>query len=151
MNRPILFRGKSISTGEWIEGNFIHRGQTGLEYIRNNDSLLKVYPATVGQYVFLEDVNDKKIFTGDILKDPDREGEYVIDFIGGGFGLFTMKEYIDLKHKRAVILWDGLSEPQTAFFVTQNLKVIGNIHDQEEYDFTKGKVVQKEESEWIQK
>ena len=132
MTREILFRGKSISTGEWIEGNFIHRGQTGLEYIRNNDSLLKVYPATVGQYVFLEDVNDKKIFTGDILKDPDREGEYVIDFIGGGFGLFTMKEYIDLKHKRAVILWDGLSEPQTAFFVTQNLKVIGNIHDKEE-------------------
>lgn len=132
MDREILFRGKSISTGEWIEGNFINRGQTGLEYIRNNDSLLKVDPATVGQYVFLEDVNDKKIFTGDILKDPDREGEYVIDFIGGGFGLFTMKEYIDLKHKRAVILWDGLSEPQTAFFVTQNLKVIGNIHDKEE-------------------
>lgn len=147
MTREILFRGKSISTGEWIEGNFIHRGQTGLEYIRNNDSLLKVYPATVGQYVFLEDADDKKIFTGDILKDLNREGEYIIDFIGGGFGLFTMKEYIDLKHKRTVILWDGVSEPQTAFFITQNLKVIGNIYDQEEYDFTKGKVVQKEESE----
>lgn len=72
---------------------------------------------------------DKKIFTGDILKDPDREGIYVIDFIGGGFGLFTMKEYLDLKHRHTVILWDGLSDPQTACFVTQNLEVIGNIHD----------------------
>lgn len=128
----IQFRGKSISTGEWIEGNFIHRGQTGLEYIRNNDSLLKVYPATVGQYVFLEDADDKKIFTGDILQDKSNGDLYVVDFIGGGFGLFTMKEYIDLKHRHQVILWDGLSELQTSCFVMQNLRVIGNIYDNPE-------------------
>ena len=94
-------------------------------------NMTKIDPATIGQYVFLEDTKDKKIFTGDILKDPDREDMYVIDFIGGGFGLFTMKEYLDLKHRHTVILWDGLSEPQTACFVTQNLQVISNIHDKQ--------------------
>ena len=130
--REILFRGKRLDNGKWTEGNFIRRGQTGLEYIRNNDSLLKVDPATVGQYVFLEDTKDKQIFTGDILKDPDRERLYVVDFIGCGFGLFTKKEYLDLKHRHQVILWNGLSEPQTVCFVTQNLEIIGNIHDNPE-------------------
>lgn len=137
MSREILFRGKRLDNGGWETGSLIiirWGCSDARHYITDKMTgyPTPIDPATVGQYVFLEDVNDKKIFTGDILKDPDREGEYVIDFIGGGFGLFTMKEYIDLKHKRAVILWDGLSEPQTAFFVTQNLKVIGNIHDKEE-------------------
>ena len=153
MSREILFRGKRVDNNQWTEGflSFIYtdgRNSNGFIYIdkaqiyspvevRSHD----VYTATVGQYVFLEDTKDKKIFTGDILKDPDREGIYVIDFIGGGFGLFTMKEYLDLKHRHTVILWDGLSEPQTACFVTQNLEVISNIHDNPE--------LVKEEAEWV--
>lgn len=61
MNREILFRGKRLDNGKWIEGNFIRRGQTGLEYIRNNDSLLKVDPATVEQFMGLTDKYTKKM------------------------------------------------------------------------------------------
>lgn len=140
MSREILFRGKveiyapysPILIDEWAEGYHYRRGGNNIIYDSDRDIEYIVDPATVGQHVFLEDTKDKKIFTGDILKDQDREGIYVIDFIGGGFGLFTMKEYLDLKHRHTVILWDGLSEPQTACFVTQNLEVIGNIHDNPE-------------------
>lgn len=153
MKREILFRGKT-KDGRWVYGDLVRRlvettwqdilGEYQFAIAGKGErektvdfknkraeviSCTTVDPATVGQYVFLEDTKDKKIFTGDILKDPDREGIYVIDFIGGGFGLFTMKEYLDLKHRHTVILWDGLSEPQTACFVTQNLEVIGNIHE----------------------
>lgn len=143
MSREILFRGKRLVYDYWVEGGGIHRPKSinylnylGSCYIagmgeRAND-WVQVDPATVGQYTFLNDIDDKKIFTADILQDKITEELYVVDFIGGGFGLFTMKEYLDLKHRHQVILWDGLSEPQTACFVTQNLEVIGNIHDNPE-------------------
>ena len=56
----ILFSEKSISTGEWTKGNFIRKGQTRLEYIRNNNFLLKVEPSTVGQFTGLNEPTDKK-------------------------------------------------------------------------------------------
>lgn len=145
--REILFRGKRLNDGKWVYGSLIQMDEEGSQsfifpFYKYASSLacdqivsmfmVVVYPATVGQYTFLNDIDDKKIFTADILQDKITEELYVVDFIGGGFGLFTMKEYLDLKHRHTVILWDGLSEPQTACFVTQNLEVIGNIHDNPE-------------------
>lgn len=149
MSREILFRGKRLDNGEWVEGSSLGPSFNSnyyiVTYVIGNlkvcgeygcpfdcDDLYEVTPTTVGQYTFLNDIDDKKIFTADILQDKITEELYVVDFIGGGFGLFTMKEYLDLKHRHTVILWDGLSEPQTACFVTQNLEVIGNIHDNPE-------------------
>ena len=130
MDREILFRGKRDGDGEWVMGD--RAGYS--DYVMIWDLIDKgvgylVDPATVGQYAFLNDIDDKKIFTADILQDKITSDLYVVDFIGGGFGLFTMKEYIDLKHRHKVILWDGLSELQTSCFVMQNLGIIGNIHD----------------------
>ena len=133
MNREILFRGKRDGDGEWVMGD--RAGYS--DYVMIWDLIDKgvgylVDHTTVGQYAFLNDIDDKKIFTADILQDKITGDLYVVDFIGGGFGLFTMKEYVDLKHRHQVILWDGLSELQTACFVSQNLEIIGNIHDNPE-------------------
>ena len=147
MEREILFRGKRLNNGEWVCGNLIQMDSEGSQsfifpFYKYASSLtcdqivsmfmVAVDPATVGQYAFLNDIDDKKIFTADILQDKITGDLYVVDFIGGGFGLFTMKEYVDLKHRHQVILWDGLSELQTACFVSQNLGIIGNIHDNPE-------------------
>lgn len=148
MEREISFRGISKETKAMVYGAYFtlhHDDQrTHIHHfiIPENTPIpkekpigeiqIEVDPATVGQYAFLDDINDKKIFTADILQDKITSDLYVVDFIGGGFGLFTMKEYLDLKHRHAVILWDGLSELQTSCFVTQNLRVIGNIHDNPE-------------------
>lgn len=145
MDREILFRGISKETKAMVYGahftlhhddqrthihHFIIPENTPIPKGKPiGDIQVEVDSASVGQYAFLNDIDDKKIFTEDILQDKITDDLYVVDFIGGGFGLFTMKEYIDLKYRHAVILWDGLSELQTSCFVMQNLRVIGNIHD----------------------
>lgn len=71
--REILFRGKRLDNGEWVEGYYLHLGPVDLErayIIPAYASALytfEVDPATVGQFTGLY-ANGKRIFEGDILK-----------------------------------------------------------------------------------
>lgn len=85
--REILFRGKRLDNGGWIEGD-LRQYPSGAAAIRSDKigSTIKVDPATVGQYTGLKDVADNRIFEGDIIEwDPVGTMYGVVEFDEGGF------------------------------------------------------------------
>ena len=122
--REILFRGKRIDNGEWVEGSLISwcDGSCSIEPGRLYDSAPSVDPATVGQYTGLTDKNGKRIFEGDIVKGLflfGLEVLSVVDFKGGAFGL---------KWNRGDV---AEFSPFTSI-CNVRFEVIGNIHDHPE-------------------
>lgn len=133
MNREILFRGKRIDNGEWVEGYFCpcSFGRFPCKpAIISTEKLeqgawepVKVDLATVGQYTGLTDKNGKKIFEGDVVTDCEYGGVYSVRYFGDN-------EYpaFDVSPELETVECNGLS-----FLSNVNcLEVIGNIHDNPE-------------------
>ena len=94
----ILFKGKRVDNGEWIEGGYFKwvnvweeeqplilvKTETGFSYN-------EVDPETVGQYIGVNDENGRKIFEGDIVEFTSHPFEItnigVVTFEGGCFGI----------------------------------------------------------------
>lgn len=120
--REILFRGKRLDNGEWVEGAFCPKNSEGDIpcIIVYNGTLagwwFEVDPATVGQFTGLEDKNGKRIFEGDVVRYGNRTG-YVIF----GNGCFCVQDSMTQNHPAIDIVmfqWD--------------VTVIGNSHDNPE-------------------
>jgi uncharacterized phage protein (TIGR01671 family) len=123
--REILFRGKRVDNGKWIEGSL------STEYYKEcccvmvsptSDDCFKVDPETVGQYTGLTDKNGIRIFEGDILSGhlddlfPKEESRYEVVWHDYGWHIKN-DSGIDTANTKWVML----------FF-----EVIGNIHDNPE-------------------
>lgn len=148
--REILFRGKRKDTGEWIEGNLIHKTShygdpldeyhilyTGEFHCDYYDSA-EVFPETVGQYIGLTDKNGMKIFEGDFLNgfeypfiSDTGEHNYFVEVVWfdncPAFGLYT--------HKHPLSTVRGISEGNCDIiedFDSSRWEVIGNIYDNPE-------------------
>ena len=129
--REILFRGKRLDNGEWVEGNLFapdevkHRKAPTEILVGTNIVRIswEVDPATVGQYTGLKDKNGRRIFEGDILKD---EWGKIYKVIFTPYSCSFMVECTVAPHEyetgryRIGVAW------------CDTIEVIGNIHDNPE-------------------
>lgn len=142
MNREILFRGKRIDNGEWVEGFYfelcydgINTPCIGIEPLSANDygeifdsCYEMVDPSTVGQYTGLTDKNGKKIFAGDIVKQTNFYDNLKVQ---GPVVYGKAAQYI-VRHtytKQENPYKEGKTK---AFAVSPRCEVIGSVHDSPE-------------------
>lgn len=95
MEREILFRGKSLDIGEWVEGNYsiTLSGRVTIQPI-SRTVVYEVLPTTVGQFTGLTDCLNNAMYEGDLVRAfDDKKCVFdkffigVVTFIGGAFGV----------------------------------------------------------------
>ena len=146
MQREILFRGKTLHTNEWVEGDLIHglgakHGKTyifptiiNLAYIKTKAKPhhidgYEVHPETVGQYTGLTDKNGVKVFKGDLITiGNDTFGDITgEDGLSVGCEVKTQGCDYVLYRNDIGLQWGRLSRVEELNW-SINL-VIGNIHE----------------------
>lgn len=128
MDREILFHGKRLDNGEWVEGYLWSQRTIGHTSPCGNIDEIVVDPSTVGQYTGLTDRNRKKIFEGDIIKQTNFYDQLKIQ---GPVVYGKAAQYI-VRHTYTEQENPYKKGKTKAFAVSPRCEVIGNIHDNPE-------------------
>jgi uncharacterized phage protein (TIGR01671 family) len=154
--REILFRGKRVENGEWVEGtyykqDYFYGDEVEKHIIITSDDALtndfdldfyEVIPETLGQFTGLTDKNGNRIFEGDIVRNEkhDCDGVVCFDRIGndGGIGLngYFIKEidiYGDFDDQEIDYDTKEKFYECNRGVELEQLEVIGNIYDNCEF------------------
>ena len=134
--REILFRGKRVDNGEWVEGCLLSFDSVigTKSYIIPQDEMcswisksashtVEVDPNTVGQYIGVKDKFGKKVFEDDIIEETyicATNGRYAVSYDESSFTYINPKGWEDVIDDNEYGINIGLC------------KVIGNIHDNPE-------------------
>lgn len=135
MDREILFRGKRLDNGEWVEGGYWLNNTVTRQtaHIIDYDGVPHaVDPSTVGQYTGLNDENGKKIFEGDYLGDwgENENGEECICIMGVVTYRASEGRYVLADENGLYNDWTLEDESQPENW--NHLIHCGNIHDNPE-------------------
>lgn len=136
--REILFRGKRIDNGEWVEGYISEH--TMIPYDMNQSYIgwviecipeklyeydwFEVDPETVSQCTGWNDKNDVRIFEGDIVR---------VEFIGENRRIDPRMAEVAFRDGKFGLIW-GFRKELVCFtgFHNVEFEVIGNVHDDPE-------------------
>lgn len=139
--REILFRGKRVDNGEWVEGHLIWCEDGRARILPSNTDIFcyemdesiiqtvahRVIPETVGQYTGLTDKNGAKIFEGDICR--NNHNIYLIVWNMHGWQCKKIGSDFSLTLGCSFPLWQWDNCKENGY---RTLEVIGNIHDNPE-------------------
>lgn len=117
--REILFRGKRIDNGKWVQGYLYRLSEKLNPFIllkSEKGASYEVEAKTVGQYTGLTDKNGTKIFEGDIVKYGDTVHNVVFEQRNG-------TAYFGLVYSTLETLSFGYYQD------LKQIEVIGNIYD----------------------
>lgn len=129
--REILFRGKRVDDGEWVEGfpYITHGGEHQIRYYDSESNIENcshtVIPDTLGRFTGLTDKNGTKIFEGDIIKHTQVYLHGTVKSIG----------YVKWSTAYACWLAGGYTNGRADMFLgdqSYKLEVLGNIYDNPE-------------------
>lgn len=121
MERTIKFRGKRITDGEWIYGDFFRN--RGLAFIAEDGVVenplaswkdYNVTPDTVGQFTGLCDASGKEIYDGDIMRE-----------LGSG-------KLVQVVYDAPEFCFKSNAHGYRFLNHSENFEVIGNIYDNPE-------------------
>ena len=139
--REILFRGKRLDNGEWVDG-YLYEHEPALVGIASENDVpepskwfiartgfadwnmprpvefVEIDPSTVGQYTGMKDKNGKKVFEGDIVRKTN-EGRHPEIFIANIRTCFYTIEEV-------------YYSPFEHFTESCEYEIIGNTHDKPE-------------------
>ena len=120
MKREILFRGKRVKDGKWVEGLLTKdiKGHIRIQYNPRYFSVV-VNPETVGQFTGMTDKNGTKIFEGDIVKEKHKVHERI-------YSIFWRNDCFSM----------SAQTKHTSYYldeiISSHCEVIGNIYDNKE-------------------
>ena len=117
--REILFRGKRIDNGEWVEGGFIPSLNGKRFYVGNMFECVEIIPETRCEYTGLTDKNGTKIFERDIVKVSNMGSTYYARIEWDNSSFWVVNHDIQIPNY--------LGEISKTY-----LEVVGNIHDNPE-------------------
>lgn len=126
--REILFRGKRLDNGEWVEGNYWEFCGDHNILTPGNCVGFPVDPTTVGQFTGLRDKNGKRIYEGDIVAQSWYDYTEPRD---DSFGEVVFCEY-DCSFSVMDVEKDGIVPLGRCHAYHWEVEVIGNIRDNPE-------------------
>ena len=137
--REILFRGKRLDNGEWVEGNLFVSDTDGRTYILAGSRIVtiewEVDPSTVGQYTGLKDKNGERIFEGDIVECVSWNEYFSIP----EYNLFQnfRRVMVVVFHTGFFCMKESMPDPLRPNYwdliYNGDIEIIGNIHDNPEF------------------
>jgi len=137
MNREILFRAKTVNSGEWVEGITIAKGTikrkaNDLFMEISENKLVGIIPETLSQFTGANDKNGMRIFENQIVKYQIQLESEDPNEIGGEVLECNHKVIFNLHGCGFEISCLDYSTMNQGLYCNNHMEIVGNIFDNAE-------------------